>query len=1037
MNRYTPKPFLALRNKSQFHFRYCYPFSYHYNLTVFVHKSGEIMKKLFFTVSILFSILVTSCGSDEKKSTDSDTFIQDSDFETPDNSENDNEAEPDTDSDNTITGDVQLIEFKDEVVVTHPLIFRKNLYVLTKKTIEETKDIDLGGGEISQLPVSNMILTLHAYDISTIEEKWAEQITDYAFGVQNDLAAIGETIAVVSSQAAKPWESLESKEHRRMSFIHYKTGVTFFESGGLSEWDTETCDHKKITKKTNNESSVGDMLIEDGLILFTESGFGVSYCSGKLVFTDINGHWKMTTEPESVVMMNKNIFMFDTQSALSQPYDFISVNIPSAIKRLRLCDVESISFTIPFASSGDYKAVSPFVINDEKIYFTYQKSDLSYYIGVFNQFTGKMIKETELAKDLPALTYGISFRPVIFDDKIVVSNGIDTVGDSRYLVLNLEDFTKTAEIPAYHLDAYSNSLILGGAFYRLKTECVENCDSDYETEHVYSHFIERSSLEDGSYEKIHNELFRKLANKDPLPAFWNAYDGRVFFTRDNMLFILKNQDFTGAKLQKNYNNNGNSLINTEDPASNTNCSNVIPEDSETEDFSSQPAIDEAEHSAADKSEDSQPGLTNLYPDLVDFSEYETAYIPLLKKVYFSSNGETSGTGEGGIKINTQFSCLGDSGCACHEKGNSVKMFYPYKVYAPLHEKDKNNGAPYLTYHPDIPMFYRVFEDMSLKSNRKIFLSYNAYEHDTEDIIDKIENNISDIFDIAVALYTGNYCALVENVLSIAEKELQPVDENYGSPFLTIEKQKENETNVFGIKTDETSGFYTVQGTDEPGDMQAAVGKMHDVTSAVCDLIDIVNDPANPSNFSELDNMSGSVLKDKENSGRYTEGDIEIYRKQLIPVSHITITVDNIETVTPSGIPLKTASIRAGILGEDYTKNEPDDSADTDGTPFISYVKIPAADTSQTVSKVIFDEDIAVNKGLAGIYIETGLSYDDISTFRFIDAGSYSQTFFFEDIFYGSWEREGSTKTFKKSVVKRIKSIESDSYVYLTIEAELN
>ncbi|HNW83715.1 MAG TPA: hypothetical protein PKG52_12585 [bacterium] len=986
------------------------------------------LKLLWVLLSVLaFSV---SCGDKSSKTEkgDDDT-VNDIDGISDDNSavsDDENEVE---DAD-YITGDSTVLEFGSEIVGTYPLIFRNTFYILTYEAKDETHDVDYGSGEIITLPVVNKVLNLHAYDIKTLEKKWTVKVGEYALDIQNNLVAVGDTIAVVSSYTAKPWEDINSRERRKISFIQYKTGEIFFESEDLTEWPVIKCSGKEVIKKTNNQNSAGDLLTEDGLLIFSESGFGVSFCSGKLAFTDLKGTWKLTQKEMTVE--NGVIYLFDDTSSYDTVHDFMALRISGAVAKLKSCEDKSIIYTIPFLTSEEYAAVSSFVINGDKIYFTYQKTDLSYFLGVFDKFTGEKLKEFDLSdnKNNLKLNYGINFKPVIAGNRIIVHGGSDTLGDGRYFVFDIETGEKISEIPFVYADANENSeLFLGDSLYRLGS------DGDY---------VEKTGYEDGSVQKISVEGMEKDAVLTNFIAF-NAFEKNVFITKNisqsgnaigvAKVFVLKNQDFTGAKLQKAYNNNGNSVVNTEDPSSNVSCSTALPENMATEDFSSQPAVEEADHSAADKSEDVSPEDSMLYPDLVDLIKYETAYVPLLKKVYFSTNGETSGTGEGGIKLSSQFTCIGASGCSCHEAGSSVKLFYPFKIYMPLHEKDKNNGAPYLTYHPDIPMYYGVFEDMSLMAKRKMFLSYNGYEHDTEDIIDKIENNIGDVFDIALALVTNDYCALVENVLSIAEKSLQPVDENYGSPFITIEKQTGTETNVFGIKTGEKTGFYTVEATDEPSNMQAAVGTMHDVTSAVCDVIDIVNDPANPGNFSTIENMSGSLLKEK--SGRYTEGDIEINRKQLIPLKNLTVKIDNIETVVPSSIPSKMAVARVGIIGEDYTKAIPEDNVDNDKTPFKNYVKTSFFDAADSVNKMLFDEDFSVAGGVAGVYVEIGLQYNDIANFRFINAGAYSQTFFFEDILYGSWERNGTTNVFTKSVVKRIKSIESDSFVYLTLTAEIN
>lgn len=45
-------------------------------------------------------------------------------------------------------------------------------------------------------------------------------------------------------------------------------------------------------------------------------------------------------------------------------------------------------------------------------------------------------------------------------------------------------------------------------------------------------------------------------------------------------------------------------------------------------------------------------------------------------------------------------------------------------------------------------------------------------------------------------------------------------------------------------------------------MEAVVGTMHNVADAACSVVDIVQNPANPTSYSDLANASGSLMKEK-------------------------------------------------------------------------------------------------------------------------------------------------------------------------------
>lgn len=155
---------------------------------------------------------------------------------------------------------------------------------------------------------------------------------------------------------------------------------------------------------------------------------------------------------------------------------------------------------------------------------------------------------------------------------------------------------------------------------------------------------------------------------------------------------------------------------------------------------------------------------------------------------------------------------------------------------------------------------------------------------------------------------------------------------------------------------------------------------------------------------------------------------------LLPLKHLTVKIDKIDLIEPAGYPINTAFARENDK-YDYVETLFENNADTDRTPFIAYMKNSGLNINSSLEEIIFDSDFDLNEGTAGVYVEIGVEYANPSEFKFVNGGAYSQTFFLEDILYGSWLKDSNSNTFRKNVVKRINSVESDTFVYLTLEAE--
>lgn len=274
--------------------------------------------------------------------------------------------------------------------------------------------------------------------------------------------------------------------------------------------------------------------------------------------------------------------------------------------------------------------------------------------------------------------------------------------------------------------------------------------------------------------------------------------------------------------------------------------------------------------------------------------------------------------------------------------------------------------------------------------------------------------------------------MVTSVLDMGESALTSVDENYGSPFVYLKRNSGVQGSIFGVPQGSDTTSLTIGASDKPGEMQTAVGFASDTADLVCGAIDIYGAVADPDTYQ---NMAVSLTSFGPNiSGRATQGDIEFNRKLLLPVSSLKITLDRIEN--SMSWPITDLYLRAGVVGEDFASTVSDKAADTDKTPFVSYLKWSQSSDSgftgfrEDVDLVLYDGKFNINSGLAGVYTEVGLMNNLIYVSRYL--GVYSDTKFFQDLLYGGWEQDGQDKLkFTKSVKKRVESPYGEAYLYLT------
>jgi hypothetical protein len=187
------------------------------------------------------------------------------------------------------------------------------------------------------------------------------------------------------------------------------------------------------------------------------------------------------------------------------------------------------------------------------------------------------------------------------------------------------------------------------------------------------------------------------------------------------------------------------------------------------------------------------------------------YIPLLKSVTYSSDGDDDGLGEARIKINAQYAC--------------TKSYFRFpvegsvKIYGPQSILDINFSSPALadslSFKTDVPMLFIDYNKM-MENQTMLRYGIDAIEHDSLDSVEQItrsiKKNLDSLVSIAISIATDNYAAVAcetANILTnLAIDSVQSGDTFYGSA-MKIYTANSN----FGIDSNQSFKEESIEGSD--------------------------------------------------------------------------------------------------------------------------------------------------------------------------------------------------------------------------------
>jgi len=914
---------------------------------------------------------------------------------------------------------LQLEYGEGEWLMTQPLLYEDRLYVLTEKDVTDTIEFTIGNETITG-PISKRHRFLYCYDADAgFNQLWKTQVTDNApadADRQKNLLAVADQIMVVTTY--KTGEVL-GDEQRQISYYDPVTGE-LNRYGDVSEWTYKNPEGELATALTANQSTTGMIVEDNGEFLVAESGFGVSACENALVHTGLRGYWKLTTSDP--IRLGSRLFMFLGTART----EYVAVSIDTATAALKGYDVHGTLYTIPFGDNGCHNVSQP-IIQDNKFYFAYTKDDNHLYLGIYNVSTGALIDETILLQDGENFPRDWSNQPVLSGSSLVIP------GRAEYLIYDIDTSTLTARVTIEEWVNGQPFVVSGDNLIYVDAECTSNCESTYDrTERM---FVAVVNLETGArVNKIYSDALPD-PRSDYLTGEALLHNGHFIFQVNiggNLnypkLIVVPTGDLSANKLQYQYNNQGNSVVDIA-----TTPSPDINEQDEEDDGDSVGLRNFTLQ--ADLSEDAE-GMEELaYPDLFNISALYSAYVPLLQKVQFSSDGEPSRVGEGALVVRGTMSCPEGGNC-CPEK-MAKKLFYPYHTYLPLDEEtvtvDGVSQQPYLTYYPNIPLYYTLWESVESDQSRKLHLSYNAYEHDSEDLVDFVVDNFVDVVELGVSIATADVCGMITSTLSLGESAVTDEDEGFGSPFVYVTYGSHGNGSIFGIPQNNDEAVVPLNASDSPSDMQTVVGTASDIADMACAVMDVTSGSIN------TDIVTTDIGPNP--SGRYTKGEVSLNKKLLLPVKSLRVTLDAIDSDYPW--PIGALALRVGVLGEDSVDAPLPYVVDHAKTPYCSYIRLDLFNSTNPyegeLDLTLYNTTFDVNRGLAGAYVEVGLQglYDTMGIAIPRSVGVFSDTKFFQDILYGAWVQNSSDeRTFSKTIKRKISSSFGEAYVHITYTVEL-
>ncbi len=937
--------------------------------------------------------------------------------------------------------DYKNIEYKEflsykfsdkESIHTYPLIYKDRLFVLSSYV------------DLKDFSNAQSYLILYSFDLkNNLALLWKKQISkNAAVGPQFNLIPVEDgSLAIFTSY--KPGGVFTYDVNHQLTLVDFESGDIRKQHGMSTKWYYKSCDGR--FKDVPNSAHYNGVLYEFGDFIYSSvSGTTPSKCKMDILMSDIKNHW-VASHKEPVVI-NDKLFTYLTTTDYDKTIDdFAAVSFPIAKDKKIGCDVNAIKYRISFQKERKYKKTGHFAVYKNSLYFPLLNNNKEFVLSRYNAKTGSFLEEIVIDSDMDEALSGIEHSyVVIVDDVAYIHNGF-----SLYVVSIKDQMTLEKKVVA-QTDAivgtlgFFNSFATKDYFYLFGASCINKCESPYLPEHVFGKTISQFDIKTGELTKRYtahdfkNEVLIghgiETSNADTVTSKFLLFYNNTFITitsakpTQSTLYSIplpENDKTLIKKLQYRFNNSANQIVDTSTEGSAQNTSLVLTNTDDEANVDYPVTGDPLQSAGPDLSVDKGPENYLKYT-FYEMDKLESAYIPLLSKVKFSGNGDPSNNGEGKIKVRSVFGC------------NKVNLTYPSYLELNLYEYptilDIESADKFLTFRPNMPMFYGQIGNELSQSNRKLLLSYSAYENDTTTVIDNLFEYSVDAMMFALSVYTGNVCGMVKSLGNVANSAVSSEDEYFGSPHLYL-LPSEDTSNLYGLTANTNKTVYNIAASQNQASMQTFVNTASTLANLAC--MEVGTSATASENF-KYANVAGSLLLDKDN--RYTEGVISLNRRHQIPVKSVKIVLEKIEKLrdqTNPVVPMNVFTTRIGVLGNDEVrgfKADIGDSVNPFDTPYMHYVKAKEFNMNMfnaNKETVLYNTTFKIKEGTAGIYIEVGQS---------INGGFlalYSDTKFFEEILYGAWDEvDLKKKKFSKKIVKLFNSPQLEGYFHLRLEAEL-
>lgn len=484
-------------------------------------------------------------------------------------------------------------------------------------------------------------------------------------------------------------------------------------------------------------------------------------------------------------------------------------------------------------------------------------------------------------------------------------------------------------------------------------------------------------------------------------------------------------------MQYKYNNQLNPVFNLADPLSNQAGDPLPAEPHEGEDTGTSDEDLLVDETTPDESVEPLPEnimnqgiLDSLGLTAEALAVLPVTYTALLSSVTYSNSGEedVSNMGEGYLRVRGRFGC------------SKTQMRYPWKGFVPLvhnpFESFGVEGETYLSFQPDFPLAWRPLVEMQ-GSNSGLHLSYSALEDDEMGLLDTIVSYVGKAIAIVEAWTVGDFCTIAEVVSSTIAAEANDYTQHFGAPFMELFEGTENTPpTVFGIPQGERWASYSFAASASRGILVAA----KEAIGAACAITDVVQ-----GDLSALDDAIGSTLDVFSPDEDSTQGSMTLRRALALPVESFSVTLNRVEILGVAGEGVLDADFRIGLLSTDALSDDPEGAVSTEDTPFRSYVKYSSVPLVNDLSQdhLLYEVELSPQdepSGSAGFYLELDLQSVQLGIARI---AFWSQTRFFEDLLYGSWEQDAThAEQFRQTIKTKFRSPMMEGYLTWTFEVTL-